>query len=308
MGQVYEKAKLFSEDNLRRLRAAVKPHIPADAIVATFGSYARREASALSDIDYIIISNDPESLSKPSEEVEEAIKSIVDIEPSPDGAFGKVIQRSDILKNLGGEQDSNQSLTRRLLLLLEGEWLAGEAHFNELRRQLIERYVAATKRDHQLALFLLNDTIRYWRTMTVDYMYKTTEASKPWAIRNIKLVFSRKLMYASGLFSVAMTADRSETDKVDILEKLFSMPALDRMGYICGDARFSNAFSCYELFLSQIDSADVRERLKKIDADDHSDAVFRKLKNEGHHFTRELLSLFEQTFHSTHPIRRAVMF
>ena len=140
MGQVYEKAKLFSEDNLRRLRAAVKPHIPADAIVATFGSYARREASALSDIDYIIISNDPESLSKPSEEVEEAIKSIVDIEPSPDGAFGKVIQRSDILKNLGGEQDSNQSLTLRLLLLLEGEWLAGEAHFNELRRQLIERY------------------------------------------------------------------------------------------------------------------------------------------------------------------------
>lgn len=308
MGQIYEKAKLFSENNLERLRAAVQPHIPTDAIVATFGSYARREASELSDIDYVIISNDRESLSKPSEQVEVAIKSIVDIEPSADGAFGKVIQRSDILRNLGGEQDSNQSLTRRLLLLLEGEWLAGEAHFNELRRQLIERYVAATKRDHQLALFLLNDTIRYWRTMTVDYMYKTTEASKPWAIRNIKLVFSRKLMYASGLFSVAMTADRSEADKVDILEKLFSMPALDRMSYICGDARFSNAFSCYELFLSQIDNADVRDRLKEIKTDDHSDPVFRKLKNEGHHFTRELLSLFEQTFHTTHPIRRAVMF
>jgi len=308
VGQTYDKAKSFSEHNLGRLREAVKPHIPTDAIIATFGSYARREASDLSDIDYVIISNDISSLSRPSEEVEKAIKSIVEIEPSPDGAFGKVIQRSEILKNLGGDQDSNQSLTRRLLLLLEGEWLAGEAHFKELRRELIERYVAATKRDHQLALFLLNDIIRYWRTMTVDYMYKTTEASKPWAIRNIKLVFSRKLMYASGLFSVAMTADRSEAAKVDILEKLFEMPALDRLCYICGDARFSNAFSCYELFLSQIDSSDVRDRLKKIETDDHSDPIFRKLKNEGHHFTRELLSLFEQTFHATHPIRRAVMF
>jgi len=308
VGHIYDKAKSFSENKLERLREAVSPHIPTDAIVATFGSYARREASELSDIDYVIISNDRNSLSRPSEEVESAIKSIVDIEPSPDGAFGKIIQRSEILRNLGGEQDSNQSLTRRLLLLLEGEWLAGEAHFKELRRELIERYVSATKRDHQLALFLLNDMIRYWRTMTVDYMYKTTEASKPWAIRNIKLVFSRKLMYASGLFSVAMTDDRSETAKSDVLEQLFSMPALDRMDYICGDSRFSNAFKCYELFLSQIDNAEVRNRLKKIEADDHSDPIFRKLKNEGHHFTRELLSLFEQTFHATHPIRRAVMF
>ena len=65
----------------------------------------------------------------------------------------------------------------------------------DLRREILERYVANEIADHQLALFLLNDIIRYYRTVAVDYEFKTIENEdpKPWALRNIKLVFSRKL-------------------------------------------------------------------------------------------------------------------
>ena len=241
-------------------------------------------------------------------DVENAISAVVSIEPSPNGAFAKYVDRCDMLKNLGGAHETNETLTRRLLLLLEGEWLSNDLEFGKFRRELLERYVRATPRDHQLSLFLLNDIIRYWRTMTVDYMYKTTEDGKPWAIRNIKLVFSRKLMYASGLFSVGMTVDRSEERKIEELDKLFSMPVIERMIAICGSARLSKAIACYELFLERMENPEIRTALKQVDPNDHENRTFRELKNEGHNFTRELLLAFEGTFHSTHPIRRAVIF
>jgi len=195
-------------------------------------------------------------------------------------------------------------------LLLEGEWLSNEEGFDSIRKCVIERYVKGTPKDHQLALFLLNDIIRYWRTIAVDFAFKTTEGDspKPWAIRNIKLVFSRKLMYAGGLFAVGMTVDRTEESKVKILEDLFRMPVIERMKYLCGPNRISKALASYDFFLRAMEDDAVRNHLKKLTLEGRYDPLFRDLKNEAHRFTRELLGAFERTFHSTHPIRRAVIF
>ncbi len=310
MYEAYERAKTHSNIKLDELRNALQPIVPADGIAMTFGSYARREASQESDIDYLIVASDEQSKNGlDMDAVRNAVNPIVPVDPSSNGAFGRPVLRAGILQNIGGREESNDSFTHRLLFLLEGEWLTNEAEFKNFRRELIERYVDATQRDYQIALFLLNDIIRYWRTMTVDYMYKTTEGTKkPWAIRNVKLVFSRKLMYASGLFSVASTVDRGQTAKVDLLEKLFDMPVIDRMEYICGNARMSKALQSYDLFLGRFEKAATRSRLNAIESGVHSDELFRELKNEGHHFARELVSIFERTFHRTHPIHRAVIF
>lgn len=309
MRKAYERARQHSDGKLQGLRDALATVVPKGAMAVTFGSYARREASTESDIDYIVIANEGGGQElEHMGAIEKKVGEIVPIEPSEDGAFAKLVLRSDMLKNLGGQNDTNQTLTRRLLLLLEGEWLTDSSEFQTFRQELLTIYVRATRRDHQLALFLLNDIIRYWRTMTVDYMYKTTEGQKPWAIRNIKLTFSRKLLYASGVFSVGMTADRSEEAKVDILEHLFSLPVIDRMIDICGASRAEKVLESYDMFLENLEKPKVRDELKVIKSGDHGNIIFRKLKNEGHHFTRSLMSLFEETFHSTHPIRRAVMF
>jgi predicted nucleotidyltransferase len=287
-------------------------------VIVTCGSYARREASTHSDIDFFVITQERDLPSDQSTEsktlpwvelARNAINKIVPVEPAEEGAFATIESQEALLRNIGGENDSNYKITRRMLILLEGEWLFNQAGLKHVRRQILERYIGEGMTDHQLALFLLNDIIRYYRTMCVDYEFKTGEGDrpKPWGIRNIKLVFSRKLLYASGLFSVATTADRALEQKIGVLEELFDKPVIDRMIQICGPSKMEPVLASYDHFLGRLESYEVRQRLTDLGRHGRSDPLFRELKNEGHHFTRELLKLFEATFDATHPIRRAVV-
>lgn len=311
----YERCKLYSTAKLTDLKRSVKSIIPDDSIVVTCGSYARREANQHSDIDFFVITHKEIEQSSISpdlywmDRLRKSVNDIVPVEPSAGGAFSKVENYKSMLANIGGDNDSNQKLTRRMLVLLEGEALFNAQGLKDFRRDVLVRYINERITDHQLALFLLNDIIRYYRTIATDYEFKTSEIMKPWGIRNIKLVFSRKLLYASGLFSVAATADRIRDRKISFLEDLFDLPVLDRMEAICGKPQMKNIMKSYNYFLEEMEKIEVRNHLKTLDRESGTkDIVFRNLKNEGHHFTRELLKLFENTFDSTHPIRRAVVF
>lgn len=319
MTTAYDKTRQYTVEKLDQLRRRLANVPPAGAVVVTCGSYARHEASLNSDIDFFIITQQPEPPDGqgPSrdacpwiEEVKDAITEIVPIAPAEGGAFAETEYRDAMLHNIGGEQDSNQRITRRMLFLLEGEWLFNEEALREVRQEILERYIGEGMTDHQLALFLLNDIIRYYRTIAVDYEFKTVEGEnpKPWGIRNIKLVFSRKLLYASGLFSVAITADRARDRKIELLAGLFNLPVIDRMVEICGQSKMESVLASYNYFLERLEDTTVRDRLMSLKKTQREDPIFRELKNEGHHFTRELQKLFENTFASTHPIHRAVIF
>ena len=310
MTTAYERSSRYSECKLGELRDRLSRLPLGDAAVLVCGSYARREASEHSDIDFFIISKDTNGEHLPIEDVRSEIRKIVPNEPSRDGAFGVRVSREEILGNIGGDDDNNQNITRRILFLLEGEWLFNGEEFKCFRREILEKYIRKNMTDHQLALFLLNDVIRYYRTVAVDYEFKISdnENSKPWAIRNIKLVFSRKLLYASGLFSIAMTTDRSRDKKIEILESLFELPVMERMIAICGNAKMEPILASYNHFLSVLEDSDDRRHLETLEKSNRGDLRFRHIKNEGRHFTRELSKVFESTFDSTHPIRRAVVF
>ena len=307
----YEQSHEYSERTLAELRCRLG-YLPLDdeRVVLTCGSYARREVSAQSDIDFFVISDGAADDASLRETIASAIKEVVPNEPSRDGAFGKEIGRNELLGNIGGDNDNNQTITRRILFLLEGEWLFNERGLLCFRRQILDRYIGPDMADDQLALFLLNDIIRYYRTVAVDYEFKTAQGDnpKPWAIRNIKLVFSRKLLYASGLFSIGMTANRPRDEKIRTLEELFNIPVLERMKSICGAASMGAVLDSYNRFLGKLEDPALRSHLTELDRSDRQDPLFRDLKDEGHRFTRELLKLFESTFDSIHSIRRAVVF
>ncbi len=188
------------------------------------------------------------------------------IEPARGGPFTAVERLSDMVRNMGGQEDTNQRLTRRMLFLLEGEPLSEREGFRFARRALLDRYIAPRVGDGMLPLFLLNDLIRYYRTIAVDYEFKTGEADKPWGLRNLKLVFSRKLLYASGLFALGAARDGDARAKVERLEALLGLTPLDRMAEICGAAAVGPVRDSYDHFLDRLAKPGVRRRLETPDA------------------------------------------
>jgi predicted nucleotidyltransferase len=57
----YSQAKVFSEKKLAELRSSLQDIVPPQEVVVTCGSYARREASESSDIDFFIITEADQS-------------------------------------------------------------------------------------------------------------------------------------------------------------------------------------------------------------------------------------------------------
>ncbi|HUE79397.1 MAG TPA: hypothetical protein VMN38_07180 [Sphingomicrobium sp.] len=310
----YSETTVFTNDRLLDLRTKLGALVPDDELVVTCGSYARREAVPDSDLDFFSITSASIKKGAPHwfKKVEATVKQTVGKLPSRDGAFADLVKKEGLLRNFGGTKDTNNSITRRILFLLEGEYLTNEQEFVAVRRKILEKYVGDTPSDHQLAFYLLNDVVRYWRTLAVDYADKTSDASKkkkPWAIRNVKLVFSRKLIYASGLFSIALTADRRKDDKVALLEMLFAMTPIDRIRHVCGESQSESLLQMYDFFLDKMADQLTRDHLTGLlKSEKSSDPIFRQIKNEGHYFSRELMGLFHRTFHASHPIHMAVIF
>jgi hypothetical protein len=98
--------------------------------------------------------------------------------PGTTGIFGNMTFSHDLVQKIGGPDDTNENTTRRVLLLQESTAFAKTDAHERVLRLLLSRYL---KEDYGLRFgtlhykvprFLLNDIVRYWRTVTVDFVDK----------------------------------------------------------------------------------------------------------------------------------------
>jgi len=320
-----EKAVQYSKEIRNSLKSDFEKNINSDKLcIVTTGSFARDEASSASDLDCFVITEEEidnqylildENTLNTTDEFKKIMTETVDRYIKKDagdtGTFGleAIVKINELTTNIGGSDDSNIQFTRRMLFLLEGKCLYNEKLFNKFRQQLIEEYIKQTVSDYQLSRFFLNDIIRFYRTMTTDFEHKVSEKGKSWGLRNIKLTFSRKLLYFGGIIAVAETTQKTRDIKISETLKLLDMTPLERINYI-SNYKADKVFKLYNYFLEKISDDSIREELEKAEITNTSEEnppIFRELKNESKHFSWALASLLEQTYDKSHPIHHALI-
>lgn len=178
-----------------------------DITIFSAGSLGREEIGKSSDLDTFIISKD--KINKLNEikifskliEVNDNLKYP---EISNDGEHLNIHDIKEIMETLGSPDDDKQNMfTERMLLLLESKCLYEENIYGEIIDNIVELYF----RDHNgtqtfKPLFLLNDILRYWRTLCLNFEQTRHNEARPWRKKNINLKYSRMLTIFATVFAI----------------------------------------------------------------------------------------------------------
>jgi len=310
-----------SRIEIDRIQAACKSLVMPDTSLVVFGSLARGEFTDGSDIDWTLLVDGitiPEHLMV-ARQISEALARLESKPPGRTGTFGNMASSHGLIHCIGGEDDTNANTTRRSLLLLEARSVGEDEAFNRVRNNILKRYLEEDMGLWRLSTlqkvphFLLNDFARYWRTMAVDFADKQHDRfHEGFALRNIKLRLSRKLLYISGLLACfrcqldfpndeERLAFFSRTNSVEVasyLRNLLDKTPLDLTAetlFLFSDKQSAvkDLFSAYEEFLGILSDKSKRQHLENLTPDQlEKDRVYDEARQISHRFAGAVQSIF----------------
>jgi predicted nucleotidyltransferase len=333
LAQAWSSASQARSDLNALLQKEVGNYASEDTSVVVFGSLARNEwLDWISDLDwtYLIDGQAKSGHLDIAQQIRKALKSVQRTtncnteyrfgEPGATGTFGNLAISHELVHLIGGQDDTNKNTTRRILLLLESSPIGLEAAYVRVIRAIIHRYLeeeAHHVMEHELRFkvprFLLNDIVRFWRTMAVDFASKQRDrGGEGWGLRNAKLRMSRKLLFASGLLMCfgcnldPMLQRKISTTNGDInlrhlenhiveFARLTPLDVLARAvdDYSIDEQTAKQLFDAYEGFLSIMADKQEREELKRLQAkDSRTDKVFGRIRELSSSFEAALTKVF----------------
>lgn len=271
MNTVFSKIKKESLDRIEKLREAIGqmefPEPPFDNIcIFACGSLGRLEMTEQSDLDLFFISdfdsnsNDRKQLA-PNLDKYRFFAQLYEInhqlnykDPSRRGEYWVFTSKDNMLDIGSREEDYNNSFTARMLLLLESKPLYNFLAYDKLVEDTVGKYFVDYK-DHDnefYPLYLMNDILRYWYTLTLNYEYrrddKDDQNKKYW--RRLKLKYARLITCYSMLASLYQKNITSN----DVI-RIVKMTPFERLEAVAkGDEELqeivSRIFSEYEWYLN----------------------------------------------------------
>jgi len=296
-----------------------------DTSLVVFGSLARGEWTSGSDLDWTYLIDgeaNPEHLVI-AQKIQKVLRGHKDLFPPPGqtGTFGNMAFSHDIIHQIGGQNDTNKNTTQRILLLLESGVIGKRTDaYDRVIKGVIDRYLEEDNNhlltpDHKkfrVPRFLLNDIVRFWRIMAVDFASKQRDrGGEGWGLRNAKLRMSRKLIFASGLlvcFDANLDPDLQgeiSTDKNGIKLKLLQhirdhvrltpLQILERSveRYKIPPSIGKTLFDSYADFLKILNDKKARKALENLRSEhSRTDSTFKRVRKISEAFEHALDHIF----------------
>ena len=292
------EARRRTEDEVPAIRARVASvGRDADTCIVLFGSWGRGELTKHSDDDWVILVDGSERDGvRPSvDEMERRIPT--ERKPGSQEVFGCTVFCDHLVGRIGLQADDTNNLTRRILLLLESRPIAGDSTHRKCWERVLDGYLDESLKDYSPPRFFLNDVMRYWRQVCVDFVGKEREGSgEKWALRNLKLRTSRKILFASGLLPILLChRHRKDAMRSFLTDQLRTSP-LDRLAaafieYGSLDAGV-RTLGAYDRWMGMLNDKGIRTELAQLArADVEASSIYSDARRLSDELEQGLLAL-----------------
>lgn len=272
---VIDERKEYSLGILKELKSllAEAERVASDnACVFAHGSFGRLEASNHSDLDPCIVSLCDEGKKSKltllheirlKAELITAIRNLDLPDIDGDGRYLGQFNNYSLVNEIGSPvDDSDNTFTTRLLMLLEGRAIVNEHIFDSVKSSIIRAYWVDfdTYKSSFIPAYFTNDIIRLWRTFCINYEARTRNLPEDQRIKRkvklYKLKHSRILTcYSAILYLLAIYRLKNTVDRDDALT-MCSLTPLERLVWLRDNPELStsegimqNLIDMYENFL-----------------------------------------------------------
>lgn len=283
----------FSCDLLSKLETSLKNAFPGEVrSIAVAGSIGRLEGSEHSDLDYIMIVTDKTAGPPNISRMNDILKELRLPHPNPKGIFSQARTITELIEGAGDANESLDLLGKRMLLLLESRPAYRADEFERCVREVFQNYASLVVAESSKEfVFLLNDLIRYFRSICVNYQSNFVRENEKWAIRNVKLRHSRLIMYGGLLLLLGEASRQRPESKVEWLIGNLTLTPLDRIAlvYKCNhDPSFFRIAGLYNVFHARLSDLATRTALNIDYEDRYTNPVFSELKANSDALVAEL--------------------
>lgn len=250
-----------------------------DICVYATGSYAREEAWEKSDLDLFFINTDKNNVP-----LSKLTKILVDAELiklnnklllpefSNDGQFLEIHLLKDIIDIGSQEEDYKNFFTARMLFLLESKPLFNKTTYDKVLDRVIDAYFRDFNKHEKdfIPVFLVNDILRYWKTLCLNYEHKRNRGKRSEREKklkahknNLKLKFSRKLTcYSFLIMIISYYVKPNFTFNKKIIKEIVNKTPVERLLFVANNsndnikANIHKSLVIYSEFLNFVNKPD----------------------------------------------------